>query len=370
MKCLITGGAGFIGSFVAEELLNSGYEVILFDNLTPQVHQNRERPEYLDKRARLVVGDVRDAKALSCVLKESDYVIHLASAVGVAQSNYEISNYCDVNVNGTAVLCEELIKEKDHIRKVVVAGSMTEYGEGLYVKKSDGSLIRPSIRTNEGIQAYGWEPCDPITKEPLENVPIDENASLDGKSVYALTKRMQEDLILNMDFLYNIPAVSLRFFNVYGERQSLNNPYTGVLAIFISQILNGNPPQVYEDGKQTRDFIYVRDVAKAIKAALFTQSHGVKINIGSGTGTQIGELAHKLCALLKPEFKPNITGKFRKGDIRHCTANIELAEKVLNFKPETPLNAGIANLIKWAHQQKPQDRTLAAAAELAAKGLL
>ncbi len=370
MRCLITGGAGFIGSFLAEELLNNGCEVLVFDNLAEQVHPDRKAPAYLDKRAELIIGDVRDSDALAKVIKDADYIVHLASAVGVAQSNYEVQHYCDVNVNGTAVLCELLIKQKHNVKKVVVTGSMTEYGEGLYKRRSDGALIRPPTRTNDDIIKKGWELCDPTTGEVLENIPIDEDAQLNGKSVYALTKRMQEDLILNLDFLYNIPALSLRFFNVYGERQSLNNPYTGVLAIFLSQILNGNPPQIYEDGNQTRDFIYVRDVAFAIRQALFSDVHGVKINIGSGTGTKIGELAKKLCEMLNPKLAPNITGKFRKGDIRHCTADISLAKKLLNFEPKTSLEQGIINLIKWAHSEKPTDKTLAAFSELVEKGLV
>jgi len=365
VKCLITGGAGFIGGFAAEKLLAEGYEVTLFDNLREQVHGGKA-PDYLPKDAHLVVGDVRDRDALAKEVKRADWIVHLAAAVGVAQSQYEIRDYCDNNVTGTATLCDILAKEKHHVSKLMVASSMTLYGEGVYKRPSDGALVRPPVRTEADV-AKNWEPLDPDTGEALVPWHTPETAALHGPGVYAVTKRAQEDLVLNMDATYDIPSVALRFFNVYGPRQSLNNPYTGVLAIFISRALNGKAPLVYEDGKQTRDFIHVRDVADAIFASLAETVRDARINIGSGRGTEIGELAAKLCGRINPDLKPDICGKFRKGDIRHCVADNTLAIKRLTLKPSVcsvSLEEGIEDLLNWSASQTPVDNSEKALAEL------
>lgn len=367
MRCLITGGAGFIGSFLADHLLAQGHAVVLYDNLCAQVHPHG-KPDYLNAAANLIVGDVRDRTRLAPWVRQADYIVHLAAAVGLGQSNYEIRHYCDVNVTGTATLCDILANESHSVRKVIVAGSMAEYGEGLYRRASDGARLRPAVRTEESVRKQ-WEPCDPRTGEVLTAMPTPESESLNGLSVYAQTKRLQEELVLNLDRLYGVPALTLRFFNVYGPRQSLSNPYTGVLAIFLAQLMNGKPPRVCEDGRQTRDFVYVADVARIVAHALEHPAHAVRINLGSGAGTAIGDLAQWLCRQLRPELTPAITGAFRKGDIRHCTADISLLREILGVAPAVTPAQGIGELLLWAAKQKPDDNTAQAWAELARHGL-
>ncbi len=371
MRCLITGGAGFIGSFLAEELLERGNEVILYDNLCPQVHPNGS-PSYLTKKAQLIIADIRNSDALLKTLKKTDAVIHLASAVGVAQSQYEIQHYCDVNVQGTATLCEIIIKNKLDIKKILVAGSMTSYGEGVYLRKSDGAYIRPQTREKSDVYKYKspfFDFTDNKTGELLTPVVTPESARLNGTNIYALTKRMQEDLILNLDSTYDIPSIAFRFFNVYGPRQSLSNPYTGVLAIFISQILNKKHPLIFEDGLQTRDFVYVKDVATAIADALESPIRKQVLNIGSGKGSSILDLANKLCAILDFKEQPDITGRFRKGDIRHCNADIKLAEDLIAYKPKYSIKDGIKELLEWSCKQNPTENSAKSTAELYKYGL-
>jgi dTDP-L-rhamnose 4-epimerase len=366
MRCLITGGAGFIGSFLAEELLSRGHHVILLDNLTPQVHPTGA-PAYLPANAQLVIGDVRDRAALQPLVAQADAVVHLAAAVGVAQSQYQVRHYCDVNVTGTATLCDILIGDKHRVRKVVLAASMTQYGEGVYRRPGSSEIVRPALRSERDV-ANSWEPLD-RGGAALEPVPTDESATLRGENVYSQTKTLAEQLVLNLDRLYDIPAISLRLFNVYGPRQSLSNPYTGVLAIFISQILNGRAPVVFEDGGQTRDFIHVLDVARALADAATGPARGCCVNIGSGVATSISLLARQLCEALNPALTPEISGIFRRGDVRHCTADHARAADVLRFSPRISLEAGLQHLVQWASAQPSQDRTSQSLAELMNLGL-
>src|SRR5262245_18123414 len=267
MHVLVTGGAGFIGSFVVDRLLAAGHSVRVLDNLDPQVHPEG-RPSYLARDTELIVGDVRDRAGLERALDGVDAVVHAAAAVGVGQSLYKVEHYVDVNVRGTATVLDCLQERDRPLRKFLVFTSMTGYGEGLYRRPSDGRLLRVPIRSDDDIARHGWEPACPQTGEVLEPAPTPEDAALLARNVYALTKRWQEELALALGEVYGFPVVCLRLFNVYGPRQSLSNPYTGVLAIFLSRLLAGERPVVYEDGGQSRDFISVHDVADTAQQVL------------------------------------------------------------------------------------------------------
>jgi dTDP-L-rhamnose 4-epimerase len=368
---LITGGAGFIGSFVADRMAAAGWAVRILDALDPQVHPQGP-PAYLRRDADFVHGDVRDRSTVSRALDGVDVVVHAAAAVGVAQSLYRVEHYVDVNVRGTATLLDCLAARKHRLEKLVVFTSMTQYGEGVYRRPSDGALRRIAIRSRADIERHGWEPVCPETGERLVPAPTPEDAALQAVNVYALTKRYQEELALALGAVYGIPVVCLRCFNVYGPRQSLSNPYTGVLAIFLARLLAGAPPVVYEDGRQTRDFVSVHDVAEAVLAALATpRADGTVVNIGSGVPRTIGDLAHALAALVgRPDIAPQITGQFRVGDIRHCTADVSRARDLLGWRPRVSWEDGVAELLAWCRQAASADRFGQAQQELAARGLV
>jgi dTDP-L-rhamnose 4-epimerase len=365
---LITGGAGFIGSHLADELLAHGYAVRALDNLCEQVHgPGRARPDYLHEDVELVVGDVRDPVAVARALEGVEAVFHFAAMVGVGQSMYEIRDYTDVNDMGTAVLLEALIKQP--VKKLIVASSMSIYGEGLY-RNAAGQLIAATERPLEQLKAADWELRD-AQGQPLQPVPTNESKLPTLSSVYALSKFDQERLCLMVGRAYGIPAVALRFFNVYGTRQALSNPYTGVLAIFASRFLNNNAPMIFEDGQQQRDFVHVRDVALACRLALEKdEANGQVFNVGSGHNYTISEIAERLAAVLdKTHLQPHITGKYRVGDIRHCYADISLANEKLGFYPQVEFDSGLQELAAWLEGQIAYDRVNEASAELAARGL-
>ena len=371
MRVLVTGGAGFIGSFLVDRLLALGHKVRVFDSLDPQVHprglSTSPAPE-----ADLLVGDVRDHGRCVEALEGVDGVVHAAAAVGVAQSLYKVEHYVDVNVRGTATLLQCIAERQYPLRKLVVLTSMTGYGEGVYRRPSDGRRLRVEIRTEGEIQRWGWEPVCPETGEPLEPVPTPEGAELMARNVYALSKRYQEELALSLGAVYRFPVVCLRMFNVYGPRQSLSNPYTGVLAIFLSRLLAGQPPVVYEDGGQTRDFVSVHDVVDAIVAAIESRAaDGQVINIGSGIPRRIAEVAKMLAtAAGVPSIEPIITGQFRRGDVRHCTADLSKAGQLLGFEPRVTWEKGLAELVQWCKVAYAMDRFDQADQELRTRGLL
>lgn len=365
---LITGGAGFIGSHVTDALLARGYRVRLLDNLEPQVHgPGGMRPDYLDSAAELIVGDVRDAAMVAQALRGVSAVFHFAASVGVGQSMYEIEKYTSVNNLGTAVLLEALAHRP--VERLIVASSMSIYGEGRY-RDADGRLRVINERPLERLKAGQWEPMDEQGRT-LEPIATDEAKPPALASVYALSKFDQERLCLMFGRAYRIPAVALRFFNVYGTRQALSNPYTGVLAIFAARYLNGAPPLVYEDGAQRRDFVSVHDVARACVLALESPAApGQAINIGSGRSWTVCEAARLLAtALGKEVIQPEITGKYRMGDIRHCFADIERARALLGFEPRFTLETGLGELTEWLRRQIAHDRAVQAAAELSQRGL-
>jgi dTDP-L-rhamnose 4-epimerase len=367
---LITGGAGFIGSHVADELLAAGYRVRALDNLTPQVHgEGRRRPAYLSKDVDLVVGDIRDRAIVESSLDGIDAVFHFAAAVGVGQSMYEVERYTSVNNIGTAVLMECMIKRR--LARLVVASSMSVYGEGLF-KDASGNTREAAARTLDQLRASQWELVGP-DRRPLEPVHTAETKSVSLESVYALSKYDQERMALLLGRAYGIPTVALRLFNVFGTRQALSNPYTGVLAIFASRLLNGNRPLLFEDGKQRRDFVSVHDVARACRLALENDAAaGMVLNVGSGRPHTILEIARMMAEVLgMPHLTPDVTGRYRMGDVRHCFADIALARRVLGYEPRTHLEDGLAELAGWLRTQvgMAKDRAAVARAELDARGL-
>jgi dTDP-L-rhamnose 4-epimerase len=372
---LITGGAGFIGSHLADELLRAGHRVRALDNLSPQVHgapgSRGERPDYLSPDVELQVGDVRDPAAVRRALDGVDAVYHFAAAVGVGQSMYEIAQYTDINNMGTAVLLEALVERgrSAPLRRLVVASSMSLYGEGLY-RAADGTLVSDAERTREQLVAGEWEARD-AQGHPLEPLPTPETKAPSLASVYALSKYDQERMCLMVGRAYGIPTVALRFFNVFGTRQALSNPYTGVLAIFAARFLNDRSPMIFEDGLQQRDFVSVYDVARACRLALDAPgAEGEVFNVGGGRRYTIREIAERMAtALGKGYVAPEITGKYRVGDIRHCVADVSKARAVLGYAPEVPLEAGLVELAEWLEGQTAADRVAEASAELAARGL-
>jgi dTDP-L-rhamnose 4-epimerase len=360
-RVLITGGAGFIGSHLADGLLEAGYSVRALDSLVDQVHEG-DRPDYLHAEVELLRGDVRDREALDRALDGVGIVVHLAARVGVGQSMYEIAEYAAANTAGTAVLLEALLDRE--VSRLVVASSMSVYGEGLYVGP-DGEPVVDAARTRAQLERGEWEPGD-----GLRAVPTPEWKRPSLASVYALTKYDQERLCLIWGESYGVPTTALRLFNVYGPRQALSNPYTGVLAIFASRLLNGQPPLVFEDGEQRRDFVSVYDVARAIRLALESRdAAGGVLNIGSGRSVTVKEIADLLASALSVDIGPVLTGKARAGDIRHCFADVSLARDQLGFEAQLGLEDGIAELVEWLAGRQPDDRVEQARAELDRRGL-
>jgi dTDP-L-rhamnose 4-epimerase len=367
---LITGGAGFIASHCAAALLRDGYRVRALDNLDPQIHgRERRRPAYLDSRVELIIGDIRSPKTVRRALADVDAVMHLAARVGVGQSMYEMADYTDVNVRGTAVLLEAMIEraKRRPFDRLVVASSMSIYGEGLY-RTSDGRLVA-DVRHANNLKRGIWEPIDG-SGLPLVAVPTDETKPPCTLSVYALSKYDQECLALMVGGVYEIPTVALRFFNVYGPHQALSNPYSGVLAIFAARLLNERPPVIFEDGEQRRDFVYAADVAEACRLALQVDTAvGRVFNIGSGRAVTIKQVAQLLADRLGIPIEPEITYEYRVGDVRHCFPDISAARSVLGYQPRTQLETGLAELASWLKGRVAVDRVGEARTALAMRGL-
>lgn len=366
---LITGGAGFIGSHLADELLQSGYQVRAIDNLDAQIHGDGPGGRgHLDPAVEFLPADIRDPVAVRRALVGVDHVVHLAAMVGVGQSMYRIADYVAVNDLGTAVLLEALIERP--VERLVVASSMSIYGEGAY-RDADGALVTDPVTRPEPAARQGFEPLD-ATGRPLRPVPTSEDKAPDLASVYALTKYVQERTCLLIGASYGIPTMALRFFNVFGPRQALSNPYTGVLAIFAARLLNGRRPVVFEDGGQRRDFVAVRDVARACRLALEqVRTRGVAVNVGSGVGRTVESVALDLARVLgRDALTPEITGRHRQGDVRHCFADPGFAERALGFRAEVGFDEGLGELAAWLAGQRAVDRVDAATAELAQRGLV
>jgi dTDP-L-rhamnose 4-epimerase len=368
VRILVTGGAGFIGSHLVDRLLASGHEIRVLDSLDAQVHDGV--PDYLSSEAELVVGDVRDRDVVSRSLLGVDAIVHLAAAVGVGQSMYEIERYTSVNAIGAAVVLESAIGVRDRIAKAVVASSMSIYGEGLYRCPVQGTHVLPPPRPAAQLVERRWEPECPSCGAPLEPLPTPETKPLQPTSIYAVGKRDHEEMFLSWGRAYDVPTTALRFFNVYGPRQALSNPYTGVAAIFASRLLNGRPPIVFEDGRQSRDFVHVSDIASGIEAALHPGSgDGEALNLGTGRSVSILEVAAALASGLGVAIQPDILGDYRAGDIRHCFAAIDRARELIGFSPSVAFEDGMRELTEWLSGRSAEDRVDEATAALRSRGL-
>jgi dTDP-L-rhamnose 4-epimerase len=365
---LVTGGAGFVGSHLVDALVAAGHRVRVFDNFTPQVH-GKQLPDYLSAEAELVGGDMRDPGALHQALEDIEVVFNLAAAVGVGQSMYEISHYMGVNTQGTANLLQQILGRKSRVEKLIQASSMSVYGEGSYVCAQCGEMA-PGLRSPARLRQKRWEIECPQCGTVLTPVPTPESKPLQCSSIYALSKRVQEEMALLFGRTYSMPVVALRFFNIYGPRQALSNPYTGVAAIFASRLLNGKAPLFFEDGRQMRDFVSVADAVQALKLAMErSEAAGRTFNIGSGEPVSIREVAARLAAALGSGIPAEPTGKYRAGDIRHCFADITAAGTWLGYRPRVGLAEGIKDLVTWLRSQQPEDRAADAAAQLRSFGL-
>ena len=367
-RVLVTGGAGFIGRAVTAELFARGNSVRVLDSLIEQVHGDRQRPDDLSADAELIVGDIRNRDVVDRALKDVDSVIHLAAEVGVGQSMYAVERYTSVNETGSAVLFEALIGQP--VRRVVTASSMSIYGEGLY-EDADGRVVQDAERQPRAAGALSWDPFD-AQGRPLSPIATPEWKQPSLASIYALGKYAQERQTLIMTQAYGMEGTCLRLFNVYGPGQALSNPYTGVLAIFSSRLLNGQRPMIFEDGEQRRDFVYVGDVARAFCDALtHPEAPGQVFNIGSGVDRSVRQVAQSIArALHRNDLEPEIAGKARVGDIRHCFCDGSKAADVLGFRAGKDFDEGLAELAEWVAEQSADDRVDEARAELEAKGLV
>ena len=371
-RVLVTGGAGYIGSHLVDALVAREYDVVVLDSLVPQVHRSGTWPSYANPRARYVHGDVRDRAVFEPLVLDADAVVHFAAAVSVGQSMYEIDRYVDVNTRGTALLLDILVNRPHHVEKLLVASSIGVYGEGAYHCAACGP-VAPAIRSTEQLAARDWEQHCPHCGAHVRSVPTPEDKPLYRDNIYSMTKLHQEEMVLLIGKTYGIPAVAPRFFNVYGPRQSLSNPYAGVAAIWLSRLINGKQPVVFEDGGQLRDFVSIRDVVDCLVLMLERPGADFQpVNVGSGQTVSILEIARMLARLLGRDIEPLVTETGRKFDIRHNTADITRARDTLGFAPRVPLEQGFGELIEWA-QTTPDvavdffDRALQ---ELQDKGLL
>ncbi len=365
-RVLVTGGCGFIGRHLTNELLDHGYQVRVLDSLIEQVHGQGDTAS--DSRVELFRGDVRDAMVVRPALADVDMVVHLAAEVGVGQSMYEIARYVGANDLGTAVLLEEIAQTS--IERIVVASSMSVYGEGLY--EDSAGKVQANVRRNPArLGPSAWEPTDGFG-HPLSPVATDEEKPVDLASIYALTKYAQERAVMIFAEAYRRQAVALRLFNVFGPGQALSNPYTGVLANFASRLAAGQPPMIFEDGRQRRDFVHVRDVARAFRLALEKQqASGHVINVGSGVSWSISEVARLLAdAMGVPEIGPEILEKARAGDIRNCFADISKARELLGYQPQYPLDESLGELAAWVREAGGVDRGLEMRRQLEERGLV
>ena len=369
MRVLVTGGAGFIGSFLTDKLVDEGHNVCVLDNLEPQVHDG-VKPYYLNESVNYIWADVKDAETVVKAVADVDVVFHEASLVGVGQSMYDIKRYVDANSTGTATLLDVLVNSDNNVKKLVVASSMSLYGEGSY-SCSDCGIVYPESRNEAHLKEGLWEMQCPLCGVFVKPHHTDESKVPHPTSVYAISKRNQEEMCLIVGKSYGIPTVALRYFNVYGPRQSLSNPYTGVAAIFMSRLKNNKQPIVYEDGLQSRDFVSVHDIVQANLLAMDKSSADYEVfNVGSGRHVTILEIASILAEKCGKNIKPDVTNKFRKGDIRHCFADISKIRNKLGYQPKISFNQGINELISWSEGVEAKDMFDSAEEELSKKGLI
>ncbi len=367
-RVLVTGGAGFVGSHLVDGLLRRGHRVRVLDAFIRQVHG--DAPRQLPSEVEVVKGDVRDPSAVEAALCDIEVVYHLAAEVGVGQSMYEILRYVDANTTGTAVLLEALVERRKQVRKLIVASSMSIYGEGAY-RRSDGHIEAPQPRPAAQLAARDWEMRSEADGEVMEPIPTPETKPLHPSSVYAVSKQDQEQYCLIVGRAYDIPTIALRYFNIYGPGQALSNPYTGALAIFSSRLLNQQAPMIFEDGLQSRDFTNVADVVEANLLAMESEAANYQtLNIGTGVATPIVDVARMLAKGLGVNIEPEIVARFREGDIRHCVADITRARELLGYRPKTSLVDGVAKLLDWVKEQRAVDSVEMATQELDSRGLV
>ena len=350
---LITGGAGFIGSHLSKKLLSNGYEVRIIDSLSPQVHgADAKLPKYLEPSVEFIQGDILNEEELERALNGVGAVIHLAAETGVGQSMYEITRYIDVNIKGSAILLEKIAKCRDSVSKVILASSRAVYGEGKYQCKNCG-VVYPEQRGEEKLRRKQWQMYCPTCGQGVEPIPTNEDAITRPTSIYAVSKLAQEQLFSVIAGAYKIPTVILRYFNVYGTGQSLNNPYTGILSIFASRILNRKSPEIYEDGLESRDFVHVTDAVKATMLALEKDEANYQVlNVGCGQRETVLEVAKLLVERLGSNLEPVYVGKYRVGDIRHCYADLAKIRNKLGYEPSMSIEEGIADFANWVKKQK------------------
>ena len=367
---LVTGGAGFIGSHLVDALLACGERVRVLDNLDPLAHPSGEAPAHLPAEVELLVSDLRDREAVDRALEGVDRVFHLGGVVGNGESMVNVRRAVDANCGGTATLLEALLARRDRIQRLVVASSMVVYGEGAY-ECSEHGVVAPPVRSLEQLRRRDWEPRCPRCGRTLVPAPTSEERPLHPTSVYGITKRDQEELTLVLGAAYGLEAVALRYLNVYGPRQALANPYTGVAAIFAARLLAGRRPRVFEDGAQIRDLVHVSDVARATLAAMEApEAAGHAINVATGRQVTILALARDVATALGAELEPDVTGEFRAGDIRHCFADTTRARELLGFEASQTLADGLPELAAWVAHQTVEERGDEAVSDLRARGLI
>jgi len=368
MNVLVTGGAGFIGSHIVDRLVEEGHAVRILDNLEPQVHKTN--PSYLNKNACFVKGDVRNPNQLEDAIKDIDIIFHEAAMVGVGQSMYQIEKYVDVNTYGTAKLLEILVNKNHDVKKLIVASSMSIYGEGTHLC-DDCGIVYPSLRSEQQLKKRDWVAKCPNCGKDVKMAPTKETKTLQPTSIYAISKKDQEEMSLAIGRSYGIPTVALRYFNAFGPRQALSNPYTGVCAIFSARIKNNNSPMIFEDGLQSRDFISVHDIAEANLLAMKSSNADYEVfNVGTGMPTSILDIARTLAKLYNKDIHPEIASKYRAGDIRHCFADISKIKSKLGFQPKTSFEAGMRELVAWGEKEEASDGFENAYGELLKRGLV
>lgn len=368
MNVLVTGGAGFIGSHLVDELVGEGHHVSIFDNLEGQVH--RATPTYLNENAKFIKGDMRDIDQLRSAIKDIDIIFHQASMVGIGQSMYQINKYVDVNTLGTAKLLNVLVNDEHEVKKLIVASSMSIYGEGAYLCQDCGEVY-PSLRSEEQLKRSDWAIKCPNCGKDVKEIPTKETKPPHSTSIYAISKKDQEEMSLTLGRAYGIPVAALRYFNVFGPRQALSNPYTGVCAIISARIKNNNPPVLFEDGLQSRDFISVHDIVHANILAMKSSNADYEVfNVGTERPTTIREIASNIMRLYNKNLPIEITNAYRKGDIRHCIADISKIKSKLGFRPMVAFQSGMEELVAWGATEEAIDRFEDANRELKDKGLI
>ena len=372
---LISGGAGFIGSNLTARLLEKGYQVTILDNLSPQIHKDEKGTELFQKlkdNIHFIRGDVRNKKDWEQALENQNIIVHLAAETGTGQSMYEIEKYSDVNVIGTSILLDLLTNKKHQVEKVVVASSRAIYGEGKYFSPTLDQFVYPYERDEKDMQQGDFEVKCPITGTDAKLEKTDEMSKIQPNSIYGLTKYFQEQAITISCKALNIPSVALRYQNVYGPGQSLSNPYTGILSIFSTRIKNGKDIQIFEDGTESRDFVFITDVVEATILAIEKDTANYQsFNVGTGIGTPVTEVAEELTQNYGVKVPILITGQFRKGDIRHNIADTQKAKNLLGFEAKVSFKEGIKKFTDWVNQQEiSEDKYEDSLKEMSEKGLL